>query len=235
MAQSLKLKRSSVVNNNSPKLPTAEQLVVGEIALNFAEGYETLSTKNSNNGIATFSSDSVLNKRYATSGAVVDAISALTVTLEEDELAINQSINRHNDRITALEEAGFISGYTETDPTVPAWAKAENKPTYTASEVGALPDTTDIPTQATILSSGFTKNAGTLTGVTINGAAASISNGVASANIPVLPTVTSSDNGKVLTVVNGQWSATTPLTVYTGNNAPDNSMGNNGDIYLQTS
>ena len=33
----------------------------------------------------------------------------------------------------------------ETDPTVPAWAKAEEKPTYTAEEVGALPDTTGIP------------------------------------------------------------------------------------------
>lgn len=30
----------------------------------------------------------------------------------------------------------------ETDPTVPAWAKRPNKPTYTASEVGALPDST---------------------------------------------------------------------------------------------
>lgn len=33
----------------------------------------------------------------------------------------------------------------ETDPTVPAWAKAEEKPTYTAEEVGALPSTTVIP------------------------------------------------------------------------------------------
>lgn len=33
----------------------------------------------------------------------------------------------------------------ETDPTVPAWAKEEEKPTYTAEEVGALPDTTKIP------------------------------------------------------------------------------------------
>ena len=30
----------------------------------------------------------------------------------------------------------------ETDPTVPAWAKTETKPTYTADEVGALPKTT---------------------------------------------------------------------------------------------
>lgn len=33
----------------------------------------------------------------------------------------------------------------ETDPTVPEWAKEEEKPTYTAEEVGALPDTTEIP------------------------------------------------------------------------------------------
>ena len=30
----------------------------------------------------------------------------------------------------------------ETDPTVPAWAKEKNKPTYTATEVGALPSST---------------------------------------------------------------------------------------------
>jgi len=41
-------------------------------------------------------------------------------------------------------DSGYIT--TETDPTVPAWAKAPNKPTYTASEVHALPDTTEIPT-----------------------------------------------------------------------------------------
>ena len=34
-------------------------------------------------------------------------------------------------------DAGYLTGYTETDPTVPAWAKAQTKPTYTASEVGA--------------------------------------------------------------------------------------------------
>lgn len=34
----------------------------------------------------------------------------------------------------------------EVDPTVPEWAKKPNKPTYTAAEVGALPNTTVIPT-----------------------------------------------------------------------------------------
>ena len=40
---------------------------------------------------------------------------------------------------------GGGSSYTETDPTVPAWAKQQTKPTYTASEVGALPSNTPIP------------------------------------------------------------------------------------------
>lgn len=34
---------------------------------------------------------------------------------------------------------------TETDPTVPAWAKQPEKPSYTAAEVGALPADTAIP------------------------------------------------------------------------------------------
>lgn len=52
-------------------------------------------------------------------------------------------------------DSGFIS--SETDPTVPSWAKASSKPTYTASEVGALPDTTVIPSKVSDLTndSGF--------------------------------------------------------------------------------
>lgn len=36
-------------------------------------------------------------------------------------------------------DSGFLTDYTEKDPTVPTWAKQPNKPTYTASEVGADP------------------------------------------------------------------------------------------------
>lgn len=54
-------------------------------------------------------------------------------------------------------DSGFITEYTETDPTVPAWAKASTKPSYTASEVGALPSTTVIPSKTSDLTndSGF--------------------------------------------------------------------------------
>lgn len=47
--------------------------------------------------------------------------------------------------------------FEETDPTVPDWAKRPEKPTYTAEDVGALPDNTKIPTKVSELDndSGF--------------------------------------------------------------------------------
>ena len=59
--------------------------------------------------------------------------------------AHNEDENAHQDirdsiptNVSQLaNDSGYLTEFTETDPTVPAWAKAENKPTYTAAEVGA--------------------------------------------------------------------------------------------------
>lgn len=48
------------------------------------------------------------------------------------ELTLNHPVYYHDGNGIKL-----WTGYTETDPTVPAWAKAATKPTYTASEVEA--------------------------------------------------------------------------------------------------
>lgn len=48
--------------------------------------------------------------------------------------------------VAAVNEIKSSAIISETDPTVPAWAKSSTKPSYTAAEVGALPDTTNIPT-----------------------------------------------------------------------------------------
>lgn len=45
-----------------------------------------------------------------------------------------------------------LTSFTETDPTVPSWAKQSTKPTYTAQEVGALPSSTPIPSNINDLS-----------------------------------------------------------------------------------
>lgn len=86
---------------------------------------------------------------------VVGAATESFDTLGEMETAINNKVDKvsgkglstndfTNDYKAKVDSA--LQSYTETDPTVPAWAKTEKKPTYTASEVGALPSTTVIPT-----------------------------------------------------------------------------------------
>lgn len=61
---------------------------------------------------------------------------------------LNENFKKIDDAIASGGTGGGTGGgiVTETDPTVPSWAKQPSKPTYTAAEVGALPDTTVIPT-----------------------------------------------------------------------------------------
>lgn len=42
-------------------------------------------------------------------------------------------------RASLAKADSALQSFTETDPTVPAWAKAAQKPAYTATEVGAIP------------------------------------------------------------------------------------------------
>ena len=78
-------------------------------------------------------------------------------------LATKQDTINDLDEIRAGAALGAtaLQSYTEIDPTVPSWAKAESKPTYTASEVGALPDSTTIPDSTSDLNndSGFITSA----------------------------------------------------------------------------
>jgi uncharacterized protein YjdB len=106
-------------------------------------------------------------------GCYVDATEPIepTPTVYEQimsALGLKASINHeHNDIYYTKSEIDnmAITGNpgtgggvaVETDPTVPSWAKQPKKPTYTASEVGALPNSTKIPsaTSDLINNSGF--------------------------------------------------------------------------------
>lgn len=79
-----------------------------------------------------------------------------------------EDIDNWNDKQDAIQDldairagaalgATALQSYTETDPTVPSWAKQPSKPTYTPQEVGALPADTPIPTKTSDLTndSGF--------------------------------------------------------------------------------
>ena len=86
--QSISHKKSSVIENGAPKLPTAAQLELGELAINFADGYETLSIKNNNNEIVTFTNDEYwINKERVIAHALTDLdekISNISVELSDD-------------------------------------------------------------------------------------------------------------------------------------------------------
>ena len=72
-------------------------------------------------------------------GTVQDgAVAAATITGTAKNPVLNLTLpNAHvPTRVSQLEnDAGYLA--TESDPTVPTWAKAAQKPTYTAGEVGA--------------------------------------------------------------------------------------------------
>ena len=62
-------------------------------------------------------------------------------------VAINEAMTKGGGEVDAAEIQRIVEDYlaanpptvTETDPTVPIWAKQPTKPTYTAAEVGAIP------------------------------------------------------------------------------------------------
>lgn len=87
---------------------------------------------------------SILRNRDLPNQHTIEAITGLEEALNgkmDADVAIPTKLSE------LLNDVGFITGYTETDPTVPNWAKQPSKPSYTAAEVGALPDDTDIPSK----------------------------------------------------------------------------------------
>ena len=66
-----------------------------------------------------------------------------------------------------VNDSGFITN--ETDPTVPAWAKEPTKPTYTAEEVGALPNNTPIPDPTSVVVDRFVSEGTHIADISVNG------------------------------------------------------------------
>lgn len=97
--------------------------------------------------------------------APVDSVNGQTgtVVLDAQDVGALPDSTVIPSKVSDLQnDSGYITGYTETDPTVPAWAKASTKPSYTAQEVGALPSSTVIPTKTSDLQN----DSGYITGYT---------------------------------------------------------------------
>ena len=107
-------------------------------------------------------------------------------------------------------DSGFIT--TESDPTVPSWAKANSKPSYTASEVGAVPTSRTVNGKA--LSSNITLTASDV------GALSS------STTIPTKTSELTNDSGFI--------TQSDLVQFYSGTSTPASSLGEDGDVYFQT-
>ena len=73
-------KSNVVLNTGVPKLPQPERLSYGEIAVNYAADNETISLKNSNNGITTFKPNTnVFVKNFTTEITTQDVCDVLSL------------------------------------------------------------------------------------------------------------------------------------------------------------
>ncbi|MEE3416110.1 MAG: hypothetical protein VZR53_12165, partial [Prevotella sp.] len=103
---------------------------------------------NSGQGIDVVVSQAIV--KYGNAYAVIDLYGGIiggeskAWTADSNYLATSDALELVQSNIPAstsqlTNDSGFITNETETDPTVPSWAKESTKPTYTASEVGAIP------------------------------------------------------------------------------------------------
>lgn len=103
----------------------------------------TLTEEDLLSGTATF--DQMALWRVSVSGTTISAPVQLFTVRPSNVENHNVDTTAHADIRAAIptktsqltNDKGFLTSYTETDPTVPSWAKSASKPTYTASEVGA--------------------------------------------------------------------------------------------------
>ena len=107
MGQKVLNKRSVQVVNNGPKLPTPVQLEYGELAINYADGHETLAIKNNQNEIVTFSSDEQIYSNVQTQidnvlVPVLSAITDITSAITDDEFVVAMALTDLDERIQSI-------------------------------------------------------------------------------------------------------------------------------------
>lgn len=135
MKYSLELKRANVVLGSGGSVETVWGTIVGDITQQ-KDLQDTIKEQIPDiSGLATKTElSSSLNGK-------ADKSSVYTKEEIDNKIAGSDLTDYYTKQ--EIEDKGYLT--TETDPTVPSWAKQATKPTYTAGEVGALPDTTVIP------------------------------------------------------------------------------------------
>ncbi len=154
----------------------SELMTIGEGVMNFR--VDNIAPNAGYNDGVFNSSFTRTTKYYIVSGViipdgedtetVIDLISELQNSVSSEITRSTNKDNAHDAALANVYTKAEIDDMlddidvtvTETDPTVPSWAKQSTKPTYTASEVGALPSSTVIPSKT----SDLTNDSGFVTG-----------------------------------------------------------------------
>ena len=110
--------KSKLKTNGLPQLPSPDKLVDGEIAINYAEGVETISIRNENSAITTFSSDNYYTEKKLGSGftnndvTVTEAIDDLEHMVVNKEEAIAAALNAKTDKATTTALNNVVTAHT---------------------------------------------------------------------------------------------------------------------------
>ena len=123
MANKIIHKHSSVVTDGKAKIPTSAQLDYGELAVNYAAGVETITLKNSDNGIIEFKPaapiENMIKAHEAAASAEITALKTRIDTLYDEIAELDPSSFVSQDQLDAVD-AKFITTkiVSGTNPTV---------------------------------------------------------------------------------------------------------------------
>ena len=161
-------KRSSVVTDNSPKLPSAGQLEYGELAINYADGYETISIKNASNEIVEFKDKEYVDNLVSKKQDTISDLETIRTNAAKGASAL-QSIPSEYVTESELQSKGYLTSHQNISHLA---TKAELSGYTTDSEFAALSNTVSQKANTSALSgystTGHSHNASSITGGTLN-------------------------------------------------------------------
>jgi hypothetical protein len=230
MAQIVKNKRSnrtSTVNNIvMPAQPSSSSLQDGEIALNYADGYETLFIKNDNGGVVSFSNDNTLLSAMAQYENVIDDVKLNGTSLP----VTNKSVN-----VTALTAETYTHHETVTATPSTASSALTAGGTFTAINSIGINNghVTGYTTETYTLPSGGGGGGGGGAVDSVNGKTGVVV--LDSDDVGALPISGGTMTGTLVAQNNTAYTTKQVRNIFLSTGDPTSSVGANGDIWIKYS
>lgn len=167
----------------------------------------------------------------------IDPLSAAVISLsagvKSNEYVVSTALNDLNARVDEI--SGNTGGGGDVSPLSAAVISLSAAVITISGSSGGGGDITPLSsaTYSHVMNNDIHVTAGdkaTWNGITELSAVTSAHTNNSNIHVP-----TGGTDGQFLSLVNGSPSWTTPITFYSGENPPQQSLGNNGDVYLQTS